>query len=174
LGQVISQDNLILQRQIWKGNGQSVVFVSGCFDLLHPGHIRLLEQARSYGDLLVVGVRSDSSVRAETESSGSNGSAGVKQTGPITPGLERAEVLAELAAVDYVVEFDEESPAPLISKLSPEIVVETAGRDSRPVDTQRPGASAAAQAKTVRILREPGYSTEQLLTRIAQSPRSPA
>ena len=170
MGQVISQDNLILQRQIWKGNGQSVVFVSGCFDLLHPGHIRLLEQARSYGDLLVVGVRSDSSARAEKEKSKSNGSAGAKQAGPVTPGSERAEILAELAAVDYVVEFDEESPASLISELSPEIVVQSGGSDSRAVDTQQPGASAAISAKTVRILREPGYSTEQLLARIAQRP----
>ena len=63
MAQVVSQDNLILQRRKWKDNGQCVVFVAGCFDLLHPGHIRLLEQARSHGDILVVGVQSDASVR---------------------------------------------------------------------------------------------------------------
>lgn len=107
--QIISQDKLIFQRQNWKRNGESVVFVSGCFDLLHPGHIRLLEQARSYGDILVVGVQSDGSVRAG-EAGSSNGSIRSKLLRPITPGRERAEILSALAAVDYVVQFDEESP----------------------------------------------------------------
>jgi len=73
LAQVVSQDSLILQRRKWKDNGQCVVFVSGCFDLLHPGHIRLLEQARSHGDILIVGVQSDASFR--------NAHAGVAGTG---------------------------------------------------------------------------------------------
>jgi cytidyltransferase-like protein len=66
LGRVVSQGDLIFHRREWKRNGQRVVFASGCFDLLHPGHIRLLEQGRALGDILVVGVQSDRSIRATT------------------------------------------------------------------------------------------------------------
>jgi rfaE bifunctional protein nucleotidyltransferase chain/domain len=167
LGQFISQDKLILQRQAWKRNGQSVVFVSGCFDLLHPGHIRLLEQARSYGDLLVVGVQSDAGVRATKDEGAAN--AGPNVARPINPAAERAEILASLAAVDYVVEFGENSPETLIGRLSPDLIVHGAAPGS---DTGSPAepkdASDSTTAKIVPILLEPGYSTAQLLERIAQ------
>ena len=172
MGQVISQDHLILQRQNWKGNGQSVVFVSGCFDLLHPGHVRLLEQARSYGDLLVVGVQSDASVRATNPDAGSNGSAAREPVRPITPGSERAEILAALAAVDYVVEYEELSRSALIDRLAPETVVQGATRSSSvaELDAPRSRASAPASPTIVQIQLEPGYSTEQLVERISQRP----
>lgn len=169
MGQVISQDNLILQRQIWKGNGQSVVFVSGCFDLLHPGHIRLLEQARSYGDVLVVGVKSDAAVHAAKARSTSNGSAkpGVGQ--PITTGSERAEILAALAAIDFVVQFDENSPEDLIARLSPEFVVQGAAPASAAESGSHEGRAAnGTGVKRVKVLLEPGYSTRHLLERITQ------
>ena len=67
MGHVVSQDELILYRSEWKRNGKRVVFASGRFDLLHPGHIRLLEQARQLGEILVVGVESDASMRASSE-----------------------------------------------------------------------------------------------------------
>ena len=164
MGQVISQHNLILQRQNWKGNGQSVAFVSGCFDLLHPGHIRLLEQARSYGDLLVVAVQSDASVRAAKFESGSIAAASLNPARPITPGAERAEILSALAAVDYVVEYDERSLNELIAQLSPETVVqgEASGSPS--------AVSPSIGPKIVQIPLEPGYSTELLVERIAQRP----
>jgi D-beta-D-heptose 7-phosphate kinase/D-beta-D-heptose 1-phosphate adenosyltransferase len=173
LGQVISQDDLILQRQIWKGNGQSMVFVSGWFDLLHPGHVRLLEQARSYGDVLVVGVKSDCTVSAQNAYADANG-AGSKFGREITPAAERAEILSELAAVDYVVEFEGESANPLMKRLRPEIVVESASSPINSASAPQVTPEGESGIKAVRILREPGFSTEHLLARITQSSRSPA
>lgn len=167
MGQIISQDNLILQRQVWKRNGQSMVFVSGCFDLLHPGHIRLLEQAHSYGDLLVVGVQGDAGVRA-TKGKGS-ANAGPNVARPMNPAAERAEILAALAAVDYAVEFGESSPQALIARLSPDVIVHGAAPGPGATYAAEPkDASASTTAKIVPILLEPGYSTAQLLERITQ------
>jgi D-beta-D-heptose 7-phosphate kinase/D-beta-D-heptose 1-phosphate adenosyltransferase len=169
LAQVVSQDSLILQRRRWKDNGQCVVFASGCFDLLHPGHIRLLEQARSHGDVLIVGVQSDASFR--------NAHAGVAGTGelsskralrPITPGAERAEILAALAAVDYVVEFDDPSPARLIESLGPDIVVEGAAAPVKPEKDTAVRSEDTLSPRLVRVLLEPGYSTSRLIERIQQ------
>jgi rfaE bifunctional protein nucleotidyltransferase chain/domain len=164
LAQLITQDELIFRRRDWKGNGQCVVFVSGCFDLLHPGHIRLLEQARSYGDILVVAIQSDASVRAEDTAKGATES----PARPITPAAERAEILAALAAVDYVVEFDEPSSAGLLARLAPDIIVQAGPADSGPAGV--PSFAGGAAPKVVRILLEPGYSTARLIERIKQLP----
>lgn len=175
LAQVVSQDHLILQRRQWKDNGQCVVFAAGCFDLLHPGHVRLLEQARSYGDILVVGVQGDASVRSAHR----NGSAPSSEhlapgpQRPVTPADERAEILAALAAVDYVVEFEGPSPDDLLAHLQPDIIVR--GTSSTPnagditADTAGAPAAQTAGVKIVRILLEPGYSTTRLLERITQT-----
>jgi rfaE bifunctional protein nucleotidyltransferase chain/domain len=171
LGQIISQSDLILHRRNWKGNGETVVFVSGCFDLLHPGHIRLLEQARSYGDKLVVGVHSDAGVKASQARQGThNGALPSGAERPITPYSERAEILAELAAVDYVVDFDEPYAASLIEALHPEFVVSGAPTEVQASPNESSASCTHDQAKMIRILREPGYSTEQLLSRIVQRP----
>ncbi len=92
--------------------GRRVVFTNGCFDLLHRGHTRYLEQARALGDVLVVAVNSDRSVRA------------LKGLGrPVVPEEQRAEVLAALAAVDYTVIFDELDPARVIRAVRPDVLV---------------------------------------------------
>ena len=92
--------------------GRNVVFTNGCFDLLHRGHIRYLEQARSLGDLLVVGLNSDASVRR------------LKGAGrPVVPADQRAEVLAALAAVDLVLIFGELDPGEVIRTLRPDVLV---------------------------------------------------
>ena len=173
MGQVISQDDLILQRQIWKGNGQSVVFVSGWFDLLHPGHIRLLEQARSYGDLLVVGLKNNCTVGADNASAGSN-SSGTNFARQITPVAERAEILSALAAVDYVVECEGESADSLVARLRPEILMESATTNVNASPAPQAVSEGESGIRTIRLLREPGYSTEQLLARITQFHQSPA
>ncbi len=95
-----------------KANGRTVVFTNGCFDILHVGHVRYLQRAREMGDVLVVGVNTDQSVRR------------LKGPGrPVNTETDRAEVLAALACVDYVVLFDEDTPVELIETIKPDIDV---------------------------------------------------
>jgi len=167
LGKVVSQSELIHRRGEWERKGKAVVCAIGSFDLLHPGHIRLLEQARSLGDILIVLVRSDASMRARHASR-----TGTKENfpAPVTPAAERAEILAALAAVDYAVEFDEASLRALVAQLAPAVVVK--GGDPR---STQPASSedeelAAAGCKVVRIPLEPGYSRALLIERITRLP----
>src|SRR5215212_3520785 len=98
-----SREELVRERDRVRREGKQLVFTNGCFDLLHPGHVRYLAQARALGDALVVALNSDRSVRA------------LKGEGrPILTERERAEVMAALEAVDYVTVFDEETPRELI------------------------------------------------------------
>ncbi len=136
-----------------RAGGGTVVFTNGVFDLLHPGHVRYLSQARSLGDALVVGVNSDRSVRAN------------KGEGrPVTAEAERAEVVAALACVDAVVIFDEDTPLATITALQPDVLVKGAdwahdaivGRD----------VVEARGGRVVRVPVEQGYSTTTLLGRI--------
>lgn len=154
MGQVVSQEKLILHRGEWKRNGRRVVFVSGRFDLLHPGHIRLLEQARKLGEILVVGVQSDAAVHA----SSAGGPTKNCPERPITPASERMEILAAIAAVDYAIEFDAPTPNDLLAQLEPDIVA-VGGGDP---------AGGNAGKKIVRIPLEPGFSTSRLIDRITQ------
>ncbi len=101
----------ILQNRQRKG--ERVVFTNGCFDLLHIGHIRYLQSARALGDLLVVGVNSDGSVRSLDKGPGR----------PLTPDHQRMEVLAALTCVDYVVKFEESTPRQIIETLQPDVLV---------------------------------------------------
>jgi D-beta-D-heptose 7-phosphate kinase/D-beta-D-heptose 1-phosphate adenosyltransferase len=98
-----------------KGRGKKVVFTNGCFDILHVGHIRYLKKAKKQGDILVIGLNTDRSVRQIK---------GEKR--PIVPEKERAEVLSALEFVDYVVPFDEPDPFLLIQSLKPNILVKGA------------------------------------------------
>ena len=135
--------------------GKKIVFTNGVFDLLHPGHLRYLTQARGLGDLLIVGVNSDRSVRA------------IKgERRPITPELERVEILEALRCVDAVVVFDEDTPHAIIAALQPDVLVKGAdwaedaivGRD----------VVEARGGRVVRIPVETGYSTTGLVQRIRQ------
>ena len=106
------RDDLLRIIQDLKANGKRIIFTNGCFDLLHIGHVRYLEEAKSLGDILVVGVNSDASVR------------GLKGPNrPILPEEERAEILSGLGCVDYVTIFDEPTPFNLISLLLPHVLV---------------------------------------------------
>lgn len=139
--------------------GRRVVFTNGCFDLLHRGHIRYLEEARSLGDLLVVAVNSDASVRQ------------LKGKGrPIVPDVARAEVLAALAAVDFVLIFDELDPARTIHAVRPDVLVK--GGDW-PVERIVGAEFVQSTGGTVRSLPFlEGASTSALIRRIAAaSPR---
>jgi D-beta-D-heptose 7-phosphate kinase/D-beta-D-heptose 1-phosphate adenosyltransferase len=135
--------------------GQRVVFTNGCFDLLHRGHIRYLEQARSLGDLLVVALNSDASVRRLKG-----------KTRPVVPEAERAEVLAALAAVDLVMIFDELDPARVIRAVRPDVLVK--GGDW-PVDRIVGADFVQSAGGTVRSLPYvEGMSTSALIRRIIE------
>ena len=152
LGRVVTQDELILHVAEEKRNGRRVVFTNGCFDLLHPGHIRCLEQARALGDALIVAINSDASVRQ------------LKGNGrPLISEDERAELLAALAAVDYVVIFDAATPRELIRRVLPDVLAK--GQDWGPDEIVGREEVEAAGGQVVSISLEPGYSTTNLLER---------
>lgn len=166
VGKVISQQDLILCCRQRKDNGEKVVFLAGMFDLLHPGHVRLLEQARDYGNVLVVAVLNDSGVRAAV----ADGSAprNSRTTGiqrPITPAAERVEILAALATVDYAIEAGVDALPQLLSELRPDVAVENA-EPSGP--SLQACAGNSSGVNFVRIPFEPGHSTTGIIERIVQ------
>ena len=166
MGEVVGQDELLRRCRQRKENGEKVVLVAGIFDLLHAGHVRLLEQARDYGNILVAAVLNDSSVRAGFPpqiAAGNARSLGVPR--PVTPAAERTEILAALAAVDYAVEVDFGALPDLLTKLSPDVAVESAEPSSPAL--LRPLAGAAG-VTLVRIPFEPGHSTSGIIERIVQ------
>ncbi len=109
---VKTQDELIPILDRLKKQGKKVVFTHGCFDILHLGHVRYLQDAQGYGDILLVAVNSDSSVKSIK---------GAKR--PIVSQSERAEVVAALEMVDYVTMFDEDTPYNIIKKLQPDVLI---------------------------------------------------
>jgi rfaE bifunctional protein nucleotidyltransferase chain/domain len=175
---VVSQTELILQRQEWKRNGKRVVCVAGAFDLLHPGHIRLLEQARGLGDILIVAVQSDEGVRVAVEQGqkligapNTPSAAAVARnfaSRPITPQAERAEILAALAAVDFVAIFDEPTAGEFIARLAPEVLAQGGEAGSCENAYADDDAVTATGGLVVRLPLEPGYSTSRLVERISQ------
>ena len=147
-----SRAELVEQRRRWKLAGQTVVFTNGCYDLLHPGHIRLLQRCRSMGDVLILALNSDAGVR--------------RMKGPSRPLLdesERAEVALALEAVDAVTLFDEETPRELIAEILPDVLVK--GADWSHFIAGREEVEAAG-GKVVAAPLEPGYSTTNIVNTI--------
>ena len=141
------------ERAAWRARGRRVVFTNGCFDLLHPGHVRLLEAARAEGDLLVVGLNTDASVRA------------IKGPArPVIPEHERAEVLLALECVDRVVLYGEDTPIEVIRALLPDVLVK--GADWAEDAIVGAPEVKAAGGRVVRVELLPGRSTTGLLQRI--------
>lgn len=133
-----------------RANGGTVVFTNGVFDILHPGHVRYLQEARALGSALIVAVNSDRSVRA------------IKGPDrPVNPELERAEVLLALACVDAVVIFNEETPYEVISTIQPDVLVK--GADWGPDNIVGRDIVEARGGRVVRIELAPGFSTSQLI-----------
>jgi D-glycero-beta-D-manno-heptose 1-phosphate adenylyltransferase len=150
---ISSLESLIEERRAWKAAGRRVVFTNGCFDLLHPGHVRLLEAARAEGDLLVVGLNSDASVRA------------LKGEGrPIVPQAERAEALRALEAVDRVLVYDDPTPRAVIAALLPDVLVKGADWALDAVVGRE--EVEAAGGRVVRVDLSPGHSTTGLVGKI--------
>jgi D-beta-D-heptose 7-phosphate kinase/D-beta-D-heptose 1-phosphate adenosyltransferase len=133
--------------------GGKVVFTNGVFDLLHPGHVRYLCDARRLGDALIVGLNSDRSVRANKG-----------PDRPITPAEERAEVLLALECVDAVAVFDEETPDAIIRRVQPDILVK--GADWGPDNIVGRDTVEARGGRVIRMELAPGYSTTDLISRV--------
>jgi D-beta-D-heptose 7-phosphate kinase/D-beta-D-heptose 1-phosphate adenosyltransferase len=140
-----------------RGQGRRVVFTNGVFDILHPGHVRYLQQARALGHALIVGLNADASVRRNK---------GPER--PINCEAERAEILEALECVDAVVLFEEETPAEIIEAIQPDILVKGAdwaedaivGRDT----------VEARGGQVVRVPIEPGFSTSAIIEKIRALP----
>jgi D-glycero-beta-D-manno-heptose 1-phosphate adenylyltransferase len=157
---VLSLDEAILRFSREKRNGRRVVFTNGCFDILHPGHIRSFEQARDLGDVLIVGLNSDASVRT------------LKGEGrPVLPQDERAEILAALECVDAVVIFDDLTPREVIARLLPDVLVkggDWAGDNIVGRDVVEAAGGCVVSAPVV-----PGFSTTDILRKIREGAPAP-
>lgn len=151
-GVCVTREQVLRLRDQWRVAGKRVVFTNGCYDLLHLGHLRLLEKARSMGDVLVLGLNTDSSVR--------------RMKGPSRPLIcqeDRAAAAAGLAAVDAVTLFDEDTPRELIARLLPDVLVK--GADWNHFIAGREEVEAAGGVvRTVPL--EAGFSTTNLIEEI--------
>ncbi|MFZ3138051.1 MAG: D-glycero-beta-D-manno-heptose 1-phosphate adenylyltransferase [Thermodesulfovibrionales bacterium] len=148
VGKIVRQDELKHTLQRLKAQGKRVVFTNGCFDIIHIGHIRYLREARTFGDLLVVGINSDRSVSI------------IKPDRPVNSQDQRAEVLASLEMVDYVTIFDEETPYELIKSLQPDVLAK--GGDWKKEDII--GSDIAKETHSLPYIE--GISTTGIIERI--------
>ncbi len=137
----------------WKQQGKKVVFTNGCFDILHAGHVQYLEKAKASGDMLVVGVNSDASVKRLK---------GMNR--PIAPEIDRCTVLAGLEAVDATVIFNEDTPARIIEKLLPDILIKGADWPIEGIVGAKTVLAYGGEVKTIKFLE--GRSTTSIIERI--------
>jgi D-beta-D-heptose 7-phosphate kinase/D-beta-D-heptose 1-phosphate adenosyltransferase len=160
---ILSRADLLSRRAEWRQRGQKVVFTNGCFDLLHLGHVRYLEEARALGDVLVLGLNSDASVR--------------QLKGPRRPLVdqdERAQVMSALRPVDHVVIFEELTADSILAALQPEIYVK--GGDYSLADGNSATVKPLPEEPTVRaygghvvlIPFLPGHSTTDLIRKVLE------
>jgi rfaE bifunctional protein nucleotidyltransferase chain/domain len=151
-------DDLITARAAWSQTGKTVVWTNGCFDLLHVGHVRSFRDAKALGDILVVGINSDASVRSVRG-----------DARPIVNQADRAELIAALEMVDYVTIFDEPTPVAAISKLRPDIHCKGAeyADGARPMPERETVLSYGGQIRFLPLY--PGRSTTDLVDRILKT-----
>jgi rfaE bifunctional protein nucleotidyltransferase chain/domain len=149
-GKILPLRRLLTLRELWRWEGRVVVFTNGVFDILHVGHLKVLEAAKAKGDLLIVGVNSDASARGLNKAPGR----------PVNRWRDRARLVAALACVDAVVGFPEPTPERLMSRLKPDVHVK--GGDYRPSDL--PEARHAGRVAIVPL--KGGYSTTALIRRL--------
>ncbi len=156
---VLTLDHLKIRASAWRSGGQRIVFTNGCFDLLHIGHITLLEAARHEGDRLIVAINSDASVR------------GLKgPSRPLTGERERGRILAALAAVDAVIVFEEPTPLQLIEVLRPDVIVKGGDYSEETVVGAKEAKSWGGRLKIVPTIE--GFSTTRLIAKASQAPDS--
>lgn len=154
---VISREEAADRVQDRRKKGEKLVFTNGCFDLLHPGHIDLLYRASAYGDLLIVGLNSDASIKK----------LGKGPERPITDEASRAVLLAALEMVDRVVLFEEETPLQLIRELDPDVLVK--GSDYQDAEVVGREFVEERGGRTVLLSLLEGYSSTRLIERIRAS-----
>ncbi|MCX7914435.1 MAG: D-glycero-beta-D-manno-heptose 1-phosphate adenylyltransferase [Thermodesulfovibrionales bacterium] len=150
MGQVISLQSLKEKLIDIKTQGKKIVFTNGCFDILHIGHVRYLKEAKKFGDILIVGLNSDLSV------------ASLKPFRPIIPEAERAEIIASLEMIDYVVIFNEETPYELIKEVKPDVLVK--GGDWKKEDI----VGSDLVSKVFSLSYVDGISTTDIIKRILE------
>jgi len=153
MGKVIDRKNIRKVFGELKKAGQRIVFTNGCFDLLHKGHVRYLKQAKKLGDVLVVGLNSDKSVSA------------IKPGRPVNSERDRAEVLAALSTVDYVVIFSEKTPYRLIKAVAPDVLVK--GGDWKKEEIV--GSDLVKETYSLPFVK--GVSTTSIINKILGLPR---
>jgi len=152
---ILKLSDLIQRLESLRKSGKQIVFTNGCFDILHVGHVRYLAAARSEGDVLVVGLNSDASVKS------------IKPDNrPIVNQEQRAEVLAGLSVVDFITIFDESDPMPLIRAIKPDILVK--GADWNEKEIVGADVVKAYGGKVVRVEVVPGISTSRIIRRIVK------
>lgn len=156
MGRVVSREELVEAAEKARAEGRVVVFTNGCFDIVHRGHTQYLAEAKALGDILVVGVNTDRSVRALKGSSR-----------PVVPEDDRAHVLAALASVDLVCLFDEDTPLELIEAVVPDILVKGAGYERDTIV----GADFVEErgGRVVAVEELEGRSTRGIIARILDS-----
>ncbi|HSW49847.1 MAG TPA: adenylyltransferase/cytidyltransferase family protein [Bryobacteraceae bacterium] len=161
MGGYFTREQLVAERAGWKRAGKKVVFTNGCYDILHPGHIRLLEKARSLGDVLILALNTDASVRRLKGPSR-----------PLIPEGDRITMAVALEAVDAVTLFDEDTPRELIAAVLPDILIK--GADWAHFIAGREEVEAAG-GEVLALPLEPGYSTtgivDEILTRQVDADR---
>lgn len=140
-------------RSLWSWEGRTVVFTNGVFDILHAGHVELLQKARALGDILIVALNSDASSRRLAKA---------WPPRPINRFADRAAVIAALGCVDGVIRFEEDTPESLVKALRPDILVKGADYKKGQI------AGARYAGKVVRVALKKGYSTTGLLARLAK------
>src|ERR1700719_497278 len=154
--EILTLEQAILRFGREKRNGRHVVFSNGCFDLLHPGHIASLEQARGLGDALIVGLNSDAGVRQ------------LKGAGrPVLPERERAEILAALECVDAVVIFDDLTPREVIARLLPDVLRKGGDWPGDQIVGREEVEAAGGRVVLAPVV--PGYSTTEILRKIRET-----
>ena len=153
---VVSQNQALKELKTWREKNKKIVFTNGCFDIIHPGHIDYLSQARDLGDILVLGLNTDQSVRRLNK--GSNR--------PINDERTRAYVLAGLASVDLIVFFDEETPYNLIKLLQPNVLVKGKDYEVEKIIGFDILKENGGEVITIPFLE--GYSTSRLIKKIIE------
>lgn len=151
---IVTKEQLVEQLQPLRAGGSRIVFTNGCFDLMHIGHTRYLQTAKALGDLLVVGVNSDKSVRSLDKA----------PDRPIVPEAQRAEVVAALGCVDFVVVFSEPNPKALITAVQPDVLVKGGDWSLDRIIGRDVVEARGGLVRTIPLV--PGFSTTALIHRI--------